>query len=240
MKIFKVIVALKTPSPEGMKADFRGRSKDIFDAADFFNNKFARWNKRLFITGIDNNKIDMLLIKEVIDDKTIISPLEIGVFSRFLYHNRQWQLYSCETSKLFKSIMFKEIDRGEALKIIEESGIDSGDRDGVIELLRDDSAGGGREGEIRAGAPDEIVYEKIADGRRKNIVDGDSGGDGGVYDGGDSIDAPLSGRRTAISDELAVKTFQFLLDTQYIGKSSPDKRKAVDRIKSILTQWLEG
>lgn len=48
-----------------------------------------------------------------------------------------------------------------------------------------------------------------------------------------------SGRQTQISDELAIKTFQFLLDTQYIGKSSPEKRRAVSNIKSILTEWLE-
>ena len=225
MKIFKVIVALKTPSPEGMKADFRDRSKDIFDAADFFNNKFARWNKRLFITDIDNNKIDMLLIKEVSDDNTIISPLEIGVFSRFLYHNRKWQEYSRETSKLFTSIMFKEISRGEALKIVAESTVKSGDRDGVVELLQGAGTAGERDGESRRGAPDEIVYEKVEDGN--------SAADDG------SRDTFSSGRHTSISDELAVKTFQFLLDTQYIGKSSPDKRKAADKIKAILTEWLE-
>lgn len=224
MKIFKVIVALKTPSPEGMKADFRDRSKDIFDAADFFNNKFARWNKRLFISDIDNNKIDMLLIKEVIDDNTIISPLEIGVFSRFLYHNRKWQEYSRETSKLFTSIMFKEISRGEALKIVAESTVKSGDRDGVVELLEGGQTAGERNGESRRGAPDEIVYEKAEDVERSDDA---------------SRDTFSSGRHTSISDELAVKTFQFLLDTQYIGKSSPDKRKAADKIKAILTEWLE-
>jgi hypothetical protein len=224
MKIFKVIVALKTPSPEGMKADFRDRSKDIFDAADFFNNKFARWNKRLFITDIDNNKIDMLLIKEVSDDNTIISPLEIGVFSRFLYHNRKWQEYSRETSKLFTSIMFKEISRGEALKIVAESTVKSGDRDGVVELLEGGRTAGESGGESRRGAPDEIIYEKVEDADRSDDA---------------SSDTFASGRHTSISDELAVKTFQFLLDTQYIGKSSPDKRKAADKIKAILTEWLE-
>lgn len=226
MKVFKVIVALKTPSQAGMTADFRKKAKDIFDAADFFNNKFARWNKRILITGIDNNKIDMLLIKEVIDDKTIISPLEIGVFSRFLYHNRSWQNFSCETSKLFKSIMFKEISRDEALKIISESEIKDGDREGVILLLENAETEGGPGGETRSGRPDEIIY-------------GDSE-DAVIEDNSElSFNKTGSGRQTSISDELAVKTFQFLLDTQYIGKSSPEKRKAVDKIKNILNEWLE-
>lgn len=220
MKIFKVIVALKTPSEKGLKADFRGRSKDIFDAADFFNNKFARWNKRIFVTDIDNNKIDMLLIKEVVSDADIISPLEIGVFSRYLYHNRKWADYSSEQSKLFKSVMFKEIGPGEALEIVAESPVKEGDREGVVELL---------------GSAQAAVSQTTS---RVGTSAGAAGIDQPEVDESASA-APLSGRRTPISDELAVKTFQFLLDTQYIGKSSPDKRKTVDAIKSLLAEWLE-
>ncbi len=222
MKIFKMIVALKTPSEKGLKADFRGRAKDIFDAANFFNNKFARWNKRLFITDIDNNKIDMLLIKEVVSSDDIISPLEIGVFSRYLYHNKKWSEYSSEQSKLFKSVMFKEIGSDVALKIVNESRIEEGGREGVVELLES--------------APVDISQTASQNGISADI-------DAGAIDQSNADESAsntqLSGRHTPISDELAIKTFQFLLDTQYIGKSSPDKRKAVDSIKLILTDWLE-
>lgn len=214
MKIFKVIVALKTPSEKGLNADFRRRSKDVFDAADFFNNKFARWNKRIFITDIDNSKIYMLLIKEAGAGAAVISPLEIGVFSRFLYHDRKWAEFSSEQSKLFKSVMFDEICAGEALRIVDESPVEKGDREGVTELLKT------AETQAAAASPTDAPQRAIDNG------EGDAAGFS-------------SGRQTQISDELAVKTLQFLLDTQYIGKSSPEKRRAVNNIKSILTEWLE-
>ncbi|HOD39668.1 MAG TPA: hypothetical protein PKW98_09920 [Candidatus Wallbacteria bacterium] len=214
MKIFKVIVALKTPSEKGLNADFRKRSKDIFDAADFFNNKFARWNKRIFITDIDNSKIYMLLIKEAGADAAVISPLEIGVFSRFLYHDRKWAEFSSEQSKLFKSVMFNEIDAAEALHIVDESPIEKGDREGVTELLKT--------------AETHAAPAPQADSAERSVEAGE-----------ETASGFSSGRQTQISDELAVKTFQFLLDTQYIGKSSPEKRRAVNNIKSILTEWLE-
>ena len=75
------------------------------------------------------------------------------------------------------------------------------------------------------------VFNEIINGDSENAVSADNSEL--------SFNKTGSGRQTSISDELAVKTFQFLLDTQYIGKSSPEKRKAVDKIKNILNEWLE-
>jgi len=216
MKIFKVIVTLKTPSEEGLKADFRKKSKDVFEAAAFFNNKFARWNKRIFVSNIEPNKISMLLIKEVIDDDTVISPLEIGIFSRFLYHNKKWSVYSRETSKLFASIMFKEINNADAMKIVTETEDKSGVRDEFVELIGSDKGS--------VSEPAQPV------GIEADKPENNDGGAEEKVNYGNSV----------IADELAIKAFQFLLDTQYIGKTSPEKKKAVAKIKAILFEWLEN
>ncbi len=216
MKIFKVIVTLKTPSEEGLKADFRRKAKDVFEAAAFFNNKFARWNKRIFVSNIEPNKISMLLIKEVIDDDTVISPLEIGIFSRFLYHNKKWSVYSRETSKLFASIMFKEINNADAMKIVTETEDKSGAKDEFVELIGSDK-----------GSVCEVLPPVGIEADKPEIMDGEA-------------EEKVNYGNAVIADELAIKAFQFLLDTQYIGKTSLGKKKAVAKIKAILVDWLEN
>lgn len=220
MKIFKVIVALKTPSEEGLKADFRRRSKDVAEAAAFFNDKFARWNKRIFITEIAQSKISMLLIKEVVDDRTVISPLEFGTFSRFLYHNRNWSRFSRETSKLFASVMFREIGRDDAIRIVNDTGEKPAIKNELIELFTSAELHAPPDHET---GPDASPAAESEPGPESEAETGDA-----------------SGYSTSVlADELALKTFQFLIDTQYIGKSSPEKKKIVTKVKLLLRDWLE-
>lgn len=211
MRIFKAILSLKTPSDEGRELDFNSKKKDIIEAAEAFNIKYERWNKRIFVTEIEKFKISILLIKEVIDDKEVISPLEIGMFSKFLYHNKGWEKYSRETSKLFTSILFREsTDKGECLKLL--SGVIN--KRGVSEIM------------------DNIEKLRLADEKSS--------------DKAESSVAPVNltaentdlNYENEISDELAIKTLDFLIASKNIGSKAVEKRNAINRIKEIIAEWL--
>ncbi len=129
MRFFKVMLTLKNPSKKGENLDFRTKESDIAHAQERFNEKFSKWNKRVFVIEISENRITLLLVKEVVEPGADITPLEIGKFSSILYRDKAWDKYSKEESKLFASVMFKEISGHEEIEtelaaLSQQTGID--------------------------------------------------------------------------------------------------------------------
>lgn len=106
-KIYKTVLTLKVPNTEGQNLDFTTKISEIKRAEDSFNQKFAGWRKRIIITKIEKDRIELALIMEC--EKENITAREIGYFSKFLYHNENWSQYSSEDTKLFSSKLFEEI-----------------------------------------------------------------------------------------------------------------------------------
>ncbi len=129
MRFFKVMLTLKNPSKKGESLDFRTKESDIAHAQERFNEKFSKWNKRVFVIEISENRITLLLVKEVVEPGADITPLEIGKFSSILYRDRGWDKFSKEPSKLFASVMFREIAKRDEIEteltaLSNQSGID--------------------------------------------------------------------------------------------------------------------
>ena len=104
---YKTILTLKVPNMEGQNLDFTTKKSEIQKAQDSFNQKFAGWRKRIIITKIEKDRIELALIMEC--EKENVTAREIGYFSKCLYHNENWSQYSSEDTKLFTSILFEEI-----------------------------------------------------------------------------------------------------------------------------------
>ena len=118
MKAYNICLRLKTPSTEGKLLSFIDKTKDILESAEIFNKKFSGWSKTILITGIQKDRINLLLILE--KEKHNISTREIRSFTAYLYHEKMWNIYSRETAKLFEGIIFKEVDKKDLVATLYE------------------------------------------------------------------------------------------------------------------------
>jgi hypothetical protein len=121
--LFSVSLKLKTPSEEGKKTNFKVFEDDIFEAANEFNLKYNSWNKRIIITEIENNFFTVLLLIEKYKDK--ISTREIRTFTAYLNKEKNWGVFSRDSSKLFEGINFSNISIDEASDTISNIDINS-------------------------------------------------------------------------------------------------------------------
>jgi hypothetical protein len=121
--LFSVSLKLKTPSEEGKKTNFKVFEDDIFEAANEFNLKYNSWNKRIIITEIENNFFTVLLLIEKYKDK--ISTREIRTFTAYLNKEKNWGVFSRDSSKLFEGINFSNISIDKACDTISNIDITS-------------------------------------------------------------------------------------------------------------------
>ena len=114
--LYSISLKLKTPSEKGKKANFKDDQDDLAEALHEFNMKYRSWSKRLILTKIENNFFNIILVIE--KDKDKISTREIRSFTAYLNKEKNWSVYSRESSKLFGGIKFLEISLNEAKEII--------------------------------------------------------------------------------------------------------------------------
>jgi len=241
------MLTLKNPSKKGESLDFRTKESDIAHAQERFNEKFSKWNKRVFVIEISENRITLLLVKEVVEPGADITPLEIGKFSSILYRDKGWDKFSKEPSKLFASVMFKEISghgeiETELAALSQQTGID----EIIKEYEKETAKAASNETRVREILEDENFNEsnykkEISDIIRNSEPDiNDNAGSRYVTindsnNDEDSINSEISG----ISDETALKTLQLLIETQDIGRSSAEKKRIIAGVKKMLMHWLE-
>lgn len=121
--LYSISLRLKTPSQEGKKINFNDKEKDLFEALNEFNAKFRSWSKRLILTKIEHNFFRLILVVEKQKDK--ISTREIRSFTAYLNKEKNWSVYSRESSKLFEGIKFSKITFNEAKEIVSNISTDS-------------------------------------------------------------------------------------------------------------------
>jgi len=114
--LYSISLKLKTPSEQGKKVNFKNDQDDLLEALYEFNMKYRSWSKRLILTKIENNFFNIILVIE--KDKDKISTREIRSFTAYLNKEKNWSVYSRESSKLFGGIKFLEISHSEAKNII--------------------------------------------------------------------------------------------------------------------------
>lgn len=114
--IYSISLKFKTPSEEGKKLSFKNMTTDLLEALYEFNIKYRCWSKRLVLTQIENNFFNILLIIE--KEKEKVSTREIRSFTAYLNKQKNWSVYSRETSKLFEGVRFSKISLEEAKEVI--------------------------------------------------------------------------------------------------------------------------
>lgn len=114
--LYSISLKLKTPSEKGKKINFKNNLDDLLDALEEFNKKYRSWSKRLILTKIEDKFFNIVLIIEKHKDK--VSTREIRSFTAYLNKEKNWSVYSRETSKLFEGIKFSKISLDEAKDVI--------------------------------------------------------------------------------------------------------------------------
>ncbi|WP_105616179.1 hypothetical protein [Vallitalea okinawensis] len=114
--LYCISLKLKTPSEKGKKINFKNNQEDLLEALEEFNKKYRSWSKRLILTKIEDKFFNLVLIIE--KDKEKVSTREIRSFTAYLNKEKNWSVYSRETSKLFEGIKFSKITLEEAKEII--------------------------------------------------------------------------------------------------------------------------
>lgn len=107
-KIYKVVFVFKVPSPAGSSLDFRTKLEDINYAVNQFNKKFEDY-KRIKLLDVRERELEFLFSIEVEDQDVEANARDLSAFSKRLYHDRSWQIYSRETSKLFTASNFEDV-----------------------------------------------------------------------------------------------------------------------------------
>lgn len=106
-KIFKVIFTFKVPSNAGSLLDFRTKIGDIKYAVEKFNANFSF--KQVKLVSVRQQEIELLFSINVENESVTVSAKDLSVFSKRLYHDRTWSIYSRESAKLFTASTFEEV-----------------------------------------------------------------------------------------------------------------------------------
>ncbi|MBV4425278.1 hypothetical protein [Clostridium tyrobutyricum] len=105
MNIFKISLSFKVPNEQGILLDFRTKKQDIAYGVLAFNRQFKN-KKTIKLLNINKNSL-VLLLK--INKPGKITAREITYFSKRLHHDRNWQKYSRDNTKLFTASVFNEV-----------------------------------------------------------------------------------------------------------------------------------
>lgn len=107
LKIYSVELKFKVPNFTGMNLNFQTKVNDIIYAAQEFNENFDF--KSIKITSVEEKSIKMLFQINLANENVDVNARDLTVFSKRLYHEREWHIYSREESKLFTAIKFEDI-----------------------------------------------------------------------------------------------------------------------------------
>ncbi|MCY6354358.1 hypothetical protein [Clostridium sp. ZS2-4] len=108
IKVFRFKLSFKVPTEEGTNLDFITKSEDIFYAINEFNDKFQN-SKNIKLISIEKQHIEILLYIKVNNKNIKVSGKDLSLFSRKLFHDREWSRYSRDKGKLFMSVLAKDI-----------------------------------------------------------------------------------------------------------------------------------
>lgn len=106
-KIFKVIFTFKVPNSAGNALDFRTKVNDIKYAVESFNENFDF--KKIKLVDVRQQELELLLSIDVENQSVLVNAKSLSAFSKRLYHDRGWSIYSSENAKLFTASSFQEV-----------------------------------------------------------------------------------------------------------------------------------
>ena len=105
--IYDVELVLKVPNNQGKLLDFRTRILDIIYAVEEFNYSNFSIKKKLYLKNVERKVIQLYLY---IDKKSDVTARDISAFSKRLYHDKNWSIFTRETSKLFTTLKLERIN----------------------------------------------------------------------------------------------------------------------------------
>ena len=106
--IYDITLKLITPSDLGSHLDFISKQDEILEAVYHFNEKFRTWSKRIVVYLISRKSIHLLLFMESEKHQEHITAREVRFFTTFLNNQKNWNVYSRHSSKLFEGVNFAE------------------------------------------------------------------------------------------------------------------------------------
>ncbi|MCZ0875625.1 hypothetical protein [Peribacillus sp. AS_2] len=114
---YNICLTFRAPSGEGKKLKIKSRLDDIIYAVKSYNGHYKDSKEIKLVDVTDINEI-ILLLKIKVDLNTVdvneINARELSYFSKRLYHDKQWDIYSRVESKLFTSTVFDLLTDEEA------------------------------------------------------------------------------------------------------------------------------
>lgn len=129
MDMYNINLTFKVPNDNGRLLDFRQKVYDIIYAVEEFNYTVFPNTKKLYLNEIEKKVIKLILF---IEKKGKVTARDISVFSKRLYHDKNWIVFTKETAKLFTAKLEK-VRPGLAYMKFDESNFIS---DEVISLTQ--------------------------------------------------------------------------------------------------------
>lgn len=117
--LYYVELVLKVPSEEGRKADFRTKTSDIITAVTKFNQKYDF--KKIKIREVESQKIILFFAIDLNSYDVPVSARDLSFFSKRLYHDFNWKIFSREGAKLFTAAAFTYVEEEEHLRSFDQA-----------------------------------------------------------------------------------------------------------------------
>lgn len=113
MNTFVIDAELRSPSYEGRNVSFIDRKDDVVEAVKFFNES-NRHNFSIEIINIERQKITLNF-----SSPEEYKPNNLTIFSRYLYHKKNWKVFSGKESVLFSLVLASSNQPPETIPIPE-------------------------------------------------------------------------------------------------------------------------
>jgi hypothetical protein len=107
-QIFRIELVLKSPNDLGVALNFTEKKHDIYEAIHVFNDYYKKQN--LKSTNTRSLQLEEIYVKSIVlllsissDEVDEVNGRTIQYFSRYLYHQRNWGVYTRFENKLFRT-----------------------------------------------------------------------------------------------------------------------------------------
>lgn len=108
VRVYEIELAFKVPNDQGRLLDLRSKVFDIIYAVEEFNYTDFKDSKKIYLANIDKRTISLLLYIDKLTGTKAVTARDISVFSKRLYHDKNWSIFTKENAKLFTTIKFEE------------------------------------------------------------------------------------------------------------------------------------
>jgi len=108
IKLYEIELCFKVPNDQGRLLDLRSKVFDILYAVEEFNCTEFKDYKKIFLKNILRKRIQLLLYIDKHNGSNQVTARDISVFSKRLYHDKNWSIFTKENAKLFVTLKFEE------------------------------------------------------------------------------------------------------------------------------------